>query len=275
MAPTDRHLLDLIGDAGSLVEIDDFHPQLLDALKSAVPSDWVAINEIGPGPEMIMGIVKPPIPQEQLDVFARYADQNPLLEHYQRTRDGRARRISDLVGREEFHSRQVYTEFYGPLGLEFQMAFVLPAESERVVGVILSRRHEDFTDDERDLVERARPFLIQAYRNSLRYTEALAPRAPTNLEMSRPRLEPLQALGLSLRQAEVLQLLATGASESDIAKNLGISLRTVHKHLQLCYRTLGVERRSSAAAIAWSTLDKVQAPDADDNRAPARRSKHP
>ncbi len=47
MAPTDRHLLDLIGDTGSLVEIDDFHPQLLDALKSAVPSDCVAINEIG------------------------------------------------------------------------------------------------------------------------------------------------------------------------------------------------------------------------------------
>jgi DNA-binding CsgD family transcriptional regulator len=257
MEPTDRRLLDLIGDTGSLVEIDDFHLTLLDALRSAVPSDWVAINEIGPGPEMIMEIIRPPIPPDVLAVFGRYADQNPLLEYYQRTRDGRARRISDLVGREEFHSRQVYTEFYGPLGLEFQMAFVLPAERERIVGVILSRRNEDFTDHERDLVEQARPFLIQAYRNSLRYTEALATRPPTSLEMSRPRLEPLQALGLSLRQAEVLQLLATGASESDIANNLGISLRTVHKHLQLCYRTLGVERRSRAAAIAWSTLDAV------------------
>jgi DNA-binding CsgD family transcriptional regulator len=250
----DDRLLDLIGDTGSLVEIDDFRPMLLDALGAAVPSDWVAINELGHGPEMIMEIIEPPIPAQALAVFVRYAEQNPLLEHHLRTRDGRAWRISDLVGRDEFRGRKVYTEFYGPLGLEFQMAFMLPAGPERVLAVILSRRHEDFADDERDLVERARPFLIQCYQNSLRYTEALA-KSRAAVRATRPRLGALRSLGLTKRQAEVLQLLAMGGSDSDIAESLGIGHRTVHKHLQLCYRALGVDRRSRAAAIAWSTLD--------------------
>jgi DNA-binding CsgD family transcriptional regulator len=252
MAITDRRLLDLIGDTGGLLDVDDFRHVLLDALGAAVPSDWVAINELGPGPEMIMEIIKPPIPQAALAVFVRYAEQNPLMEYYMRSRDGRARRISDLISSEEFHSREVYTEFYGPLGLEYQMVFALPSPAERVLAVILSRRHADFTDDERDLVERARPFLIQAYRNVLLYTDARATPPPPSQEASGPRLQALRALGLTERQAEVLQLLATGASERNIAEHLGISHRTVHKHLQLCYRTLGVDRRSRAAAIAWS-----------------------
>jgi IS30 family transposase len=46
-----------------------------------------------------------------------------------------------------------------------------------------------------------------------------------------------------------------GASERDIAERLGISHRTVQKHLERCYRCLGVTNRSRAAAIAWATID--------------------
>jgi DNA-binding CsgD family transcriptional regulator len=251
----DRRLLELIGDAGVLLEIDEFRHALLDALRRAVPSDWVAINELGPGPEMIMELLDPPIPPEAMEVFVRYAEQNPLMERYLRTGDGRAQRISDVVSREDFHARQVYTEFYRQIGVEHQMAFALPRERDRILAVILSRRHEDFTDDERDLIERARPFLIQAYQNALRYTEAMTTPRPPSGGADRLPLKALRALGLTERQAEVLQLLATGAAERDIAERLGISHRTVQKHLQLCYRALGVDRRSRAAAIAWSTLD--------------------
>ena len=160
-----------------------------------------------------------------------------------------------MVSQEEFHRRQVYTEFYAVIGVEYQMSFALPDERDRVLAVILSRRHEDFSDDERDLTEQARPFLIQAYRNSLQYSQALSRGRPPGAGADRPRLEALRALGLTERQAEVLQLLATGAGERDIAMRLGISHRTVQKHLQLCYRALGVDRRSQAAAIAWTTLD--------------------
>jgi DNA-binding CsgD family transcriptional regulator len=255
--------LDLIGDVTVLDEVGEFRYVLLDALRRAVPSDWVAINELGPGPELLIEIMEPPIPAEALAVFVRYAEQNPLLERYLRTGDGRAQRISDVVSREDFHARQVYTEFYRQIGVEHQMAFTLPSAQDRILAVILSRRDEDFTDDERDLIEQARPFLIQFYQNVLRYTEALALRLPSSGSADRPQLETLRALGLTKRQAEVLQLLATGAGERDIAERLAISHRTVQKHLQLCYRALGVDRRSRAAALAWSALDGDHSSSAD------------
>ena len=62
-------------------------------------------------------------------------------------------------------------------------------------------------------------------------------------------------LGLTGRQADVLLLVATGASERTIAERLGISHRTVQKHLERCYRQLGVSSRSQAAAVAWATAE--------------------
>jgi hypothetical protein len=110
-----------------------------------------------------------------------------------------------------------------------QIAFTLPHGPHRTLGVVLSRATRDFTAAERDLLELARPFLIQAYSNAVRYTELL-----------------------TLGEASGA---VPGVPERDIGDRLGISHRTVQKHLQRCYRQLGVSNRSRAAAIAWSTID--------------------
>jgi ATP/maltotriose-dependent transcriptional regulator MalT len=70
---------------------------------------------------------------------------------------------------------------------------------------------------ERDLLDQARPFLIQAYRNSIRYSEALDTQTPRSSAPRIPDLEQLVPLGLTSRQAEVLQLLATGIDAGAIA----------------------------------------------------------
>lgn len=64
-----------------------------------------------------------------------------------------------------------------------------------------------------------------------------------------------QRLSLTLREAEVLLWIARGKSNRDIGEILGLSPRTVNKHLEHIYTKLGVENRSSAAAIAVRTLD--------------------
>jgi DNA-binding NarL/FixJ family response regulator len=51
----------------------------------------------------------------------------------------------------------------------------------------------------------------------------------------------------------VLRLIAMGRSTGDIAAELQIAQRTVHKHLQRTYQTLEVENRSAAAERAWQT----------------------
>lgn len=56
------------------------------------------------------------------------------------------------------------------------------------------------------------------------------------------------------REAEVLVWIARGKSNRDIGEILGLSPRTVNKHLEQVYQKLGVENRASAAIVALSAL---------------------
>jgi DNA-binding NarL/FixJ family response regulator len=60
-------------------------------------------------------------------------------------------------------------------------------------------------------------------------------------------------LGLTTREGEVLSWLSKGKTNRDIAQILGLSPRTVDKHLEQIYSKLGVENRTAAAAIAVNT----------------------
>jgi DNA-binding NarL/FixJ family response regulator len=61
---------------------------------------------------------------------------------------------------------------------------------------------------------------------------------------------------LSAREAEVLLWIARGKPNKDISDILGISPRTVNKHLEQVFTKLGVENRASAAALAVGALAK-------------------
>ncbi|ODT69624.1 MAG: DNA-binding response regulator [Pelagibacterium sp. SCN 63-23] len=66
-----------------------------------------------------------------------------------------------------------------------------------------------------------------------------------------------QAFGLTQRESEVLLWIARGKSNRDIGDILGLSPRTVNKHLEQVYTKLGVENRASAAIKA---IQAFQAP---------------
>jgi len=60
----------------------------------------------------------------------------------------------------------------------------------------------------------------------------------------------LQRAALTPREAEVLSWVAKGKTNRDIADILGMSPRTVNKHLEHVFEKLGVETRAAAAALA-------------------------
>ena len=64
-------------------------------------------------------------------------------------------------------------------------------------------------------------------------------------------------LGLTTREGEVLSWLAKGKTNRDIAQILGLSPRTVDKHLEQIYAKLGVENRTAAAAIATAATRRI------------------
>ena len=59
---------------------------------------------------------------------------------------------------------------------------------------------------------------------------------------------------LTLREGEVLYWLSCGKANRDIADILGMSPRTVNKHLEHIYETLGAEARGAAVSMAMRAL---------------------
>ena len=59
---------------------------------------------------------------------------------------------------------------------------------------------------------------------------------------------------LTPRETEVLTWLARGKTNRDIADILGMSHRTVNKHLEHIFEKLGVETRAAAAALATRAI---------------------
>ncbi len=74
--------------------------------------------------------------------------------------------------------------------------------------------------------------------------------APTKAETSVRQPD----VPLTPRETEVLSWLAKGKTNRDIAEILGMSHRTVNKHLEHIFEKLGVETRSAATAIAGQLL---------------------
>lgn len=67
---------------------------------------------------------------------------------------------------------------------------------------------------------------------------------------SAPQHELRKDFKLTSREAEVLSWLSKGKTNRDIAQILGLSPRTIDKHLEQIYAKLGVENRTAAAAMA-------------------------
>jgi DNA-binding CsgD family transcriptional regulator/tetratricopeptide (TPR) repeat protein len=82
--------------------------------------------------------------------------------------------------------------------------------------------------------------LAARVRARLRVLGLKAPRGPRNATRANPA-------GLTERQAEVLELLAEGMTDSEIAQRLVLSVRTVNRHVSSILDKLGVRSRRDAA----------------------------
>jgi DNA-binding CsgD family transcriptional regulator len=251
----EQRVLTLVGNVVGMLELDDFRSGLLSALHETVPSNWVSFNEVSPDPALTFALADPPIVERLIATFQQHAHENPILAYFQRTGSGSATRFSDVCTQDELHATTLYREVYLPLAVEHQIAFTLPSSPTRLLGVALSRFEHDFSDRERDVLNLARPFLVQAYQNAVEHSRLLDAQRDRARRVDRLPLAQLAKLGLSEREAEVLRLVAMGRSDRDAAAELEISPRTVQKHLERCYATLSVHSRSAAAQIVWAAAE--------------------
>jgi DNA-binding CsgD family transcriptional regulator len=334
-----RAALDFVGDAYDAQDRDEFRGAVLPGYRRLVGCEWASYNELS-GTTPVAAIVEPGLPGWAEDAWARYGGENPLLLRFLRTRDGRAFRFSDIASLPELRRTPLFSEFYSRLGIDRQIAFVLPSTPDLTIAVALSRGGRDFNERDRAILELTRPHLIQAYRaaelretlvatvaglrsgleaeggalvvlagdGSVRFASAHAHElvervlgaaleegapppaaltarpggdaehlaangnggapaaallvrqvksgADTVLVLGEPERElsvaQLRQLGLTRREAEVLEALAAGGATAAVAGELAISERTLAKHVQRINAKLGVRNRSQAIATAWA-----------------------
>jgi DNA-binding NarL/FixJ family response regulator len=71
------------------------------------------------------------------------------------------------------------------------------------------------------------------------------------VEAAGQRAPPVQRpAGLTEREAEVVGLLARGLQTKQVARRLGISVKTTDRHIQNAYRKMGVATRAAATLFA-------------------------
>ena len=166
--------------------------------------------------------------------FDRYFAEHPLVRYHSSTPGGRTHRISDSLSASQFRGSGLYSDYYRRIGIDHVVAVPLFVDRGLLVSFVLNRKQRDFGDQECALLDLVREPLAALYRNLL----------------ARERPGGFAALPVTPREREVLSWLAAGKTDRDIGDILGMSPRTVQKHLQHIYEKLGVETRTAAVVRA-------------------------
>ena len=170
-------------------------------------------------------------------ILATHLHGHPLIATLLQLHEPTVLRLSDVISQFRFAQTPIASDFYRPIGLAHAQSLVGKGECAPGLVLMLScdRRGRDFSDRESDLLRLIVPHVIRAYSISRRLTAVEA--CASMLETLTPR------------ENEVLVLLADGATNEGVARELSISPRTVQAHLDRLYRKLGVANRTGAVAL--------------------------
>ncbi|PWI41040.1 helix-turn-helix transcriptional regulator [Streptomyces sp. ICBB 8177] len=228
-------VVDLLIDA---VDEETLLPALLPLLLRTVPGDslvW-SVRPFVPGAPLV-SLPEHLLSPEELAAFAAHRARDPLVAHTT-VGSGVPMRRSDLQTRAATRRLDAYAEVYRPIGAEYQLAMAFPAgrgpRGPRSVCVAVNRSTRDFDDADLEAAALLRSRLSHAL---VRLSTQAGPATP-------PRDA---ADGVTPREAAVLDLLARGLTDRQISHRLGVSPRTVDKHLEHAYPKLGAHGRVEAA----------------------------
>lgn len=171
---------------------------------------------------------------------------NPFCIYADRTGDTffAARRVSDVVDMRAFMRTELY-EMYGIAEMPHAIQARHPGESGTKWNLEVARNGRNFTPRDMLILNALRPSLI-AYESQRVLAAKVA-----ELQSVLPQ-RPSDDV-LSERENEVLDLVAKGASNAEIAERLWISPGTAKKHLEHIYLKLEVGSRTAALARTGRT----------------------
>ncbi|MEV8631671.1 LuxR C-terminal-related transcriptional regulator [Streptosporangium sp. NPDC051023] len=156
----------------------------------------------------------------------------PFAGHYGARADRGPRTATQLVGERAWLHSATASATREAFGTRHMLGIPLPDVGGHVRGFVVHRAGEDFRERDRLYATRIQPLLAGASAQ-----HGLLARWQALVEPGRPH-ELAAQYDLTPREITVLLMLAEGFPAAGMARRLGISVRTVHKHLQNLYRKL-------------------------------------
>jgi DNA-binding CsgD family transcriptional regulator len=322
-----ERVISFLGEAAALETEETFPPELLAALRRLIPCDHVNFSQLDRIRRKTLGFTMFPAcdveeedeGQDDDEPHWRLHDEHPVCHYQDVTRDFRAYRLSDVIGEREWRERELYVDWYGPDGLEYQMCVGLDAPLSHTKVFVFNRQGgRDFSERDRAVANLLRPHLTQLYDSAQtrrRFRQALALHEHTHAavvlldgedriafaspaaqellkrwfgetgsvlpEQFRSRRhdgrtglahDPIKIVGeeqaivvhrvenaflleekwnlpaVTRREQEILDLVAEGRTNAEIAAALWLAPGTVRRHLENVFRKLGVHTRTAAVA---------------------------
>lgn len=233
--------------AYAIVNDKPFVIDLADGLRRTVGADCVCIDVCRDWGEQRPSVTLAGEPNTltpaQIDQWMALSADDPYLVNLLATGDPRPYRTSDFMPFQRFRQTTVYREVFA----QYEMRHLLvmtPRKTDQVLVLIgLTRRLHDFSDRETRALHPLRDLIATALDYQAQIT---AIQAKINTDMLSAQL---RHLSLTQRENQVLALVATGHTNDQAARKLGISPRTIRKHLESVFTKASVPSR--AAAVAW------------------------
>jgi DNA-binding CsgD family transcriptional regulator len=230
----DHHAaLAFVSEAAATHGAQPFEHPVVESLLRMIPADRVGYFEYSDG-GVISGTANTFFVDEPAVSYDWDTDRHrmtigswPLRDPLSAPR--RAVKLSDFLPRSRLRRNAWYCAVMRGSDVEHELKVWLPAPAGTVRGFFLYRgpRDRDFDERDRAVLELLRPHLAQI-------------RARWELR----RRPPL----LTRREAEVLELVALGLTNGEIAARLVVSRTTVRTHLENVFAKLGVHTRTAAVA---------------------------
>lgn len=233
---------------------EPFANHLYVVLRDALPSLHFMSMDFTLAPLGVRQAINESLPDQSFKGFMRYMHQHPGIQRYCVANQPVGSLLTEL-GPETYRKTELYNEVYRPVNIEDQV-WVGVGDRKELIALSYSRDH---AYEERDLLllSLIQPHANLAWRNWKRLCalkEQVANLSAPQVQSEQQALEQVAMQSaiqsLTRRQREVVELVATGKTNMEIGASLGISPRTVGKHLEQIFAALRVNNRTALARLA-------------------------